>query len=219
MDSILPEMYTQFLRECLPLRQGTWRKIEEEALAAHIPIVQPEVGNLLAFLVELIGAKSILEIGTAVGYSTLYLADGLGAGGMVTTIEIDEERAFAARENFKRAGIEDKVHSLIGDAAEVMEYMNQTFDLIFLDAAKGQYEALLPKCLRLLRDGGLLIADNVFFGGMVIDPEIYRQKKVTIIKNLQSFLKEVTFHPALNTVIIPLGDGVSISRKREVDKD
>lgn len=217
MESIIPSILQELLRKSVPPCEGLLAEMEKMAKIHYIPIVYPEVANFLSMLVEISGARRILEIGTAIGYSTLWMAKVLPADGLITTIEIDEERAKVARQNFVASGFEHKIHSIIGDAREVLSYMHTSFDFVFLDAAKGQYSSFLPDCLRLLRKGGILVADNVFFGGLVFEEGEPGRKKRTIVKNLQSFLVDLFSYSYLKSCILPLGDGITVSIKKRVE--
>ena len=158
----------------------------------------------------------VLEVGTAVGFSALLMSDYLPEGGHITTIENYEKRIPIARENFRRAGKEDKITLIEGDATEVLAEMEGTFDFIFMDAAKGQYIHYLPNVLRLLSDGGCLVSDNVKQDGDIIESRIaVERRNRTIHARLREYLYELKHHPELETVILPVGDGVTLSTKKE----
>lgn len=191
------------------------KKLEEEGLKEKIPIASREVAQLLKFMVGLTKAEQILEIGTAIGYSTAYLAWGLGeSSGHITTIEIQGERLEKAKNNLTRAGLKEKVHFILGDAKEVLPTLTGPYDYIFLDSAKGQYPNLLPECLRLLKSGGLLITDNVHFRGMVEGQTPLHPRFKTIVKRLKQYLETLRQHPELHTTILSLGDGIALSYKK-----
>lgn len=190
-------------------------QLEKKGLDANVPIVSWEVAKLLKFLVGLTGAQNILEIGTAIGYSTLWLASGIAhQEGRVTTIEIQKERMEEAQANVNEAGLREKVEFILGDAKEVLPNLVGPYDYIFLDSAKGQYINLLPECLRLLQPGGLLITDNVYFRGMVKGDAPINPRFKTIVKRLREYLKTLEDHPQLMTTILPIGDGLALSYKK-----
>ena len=179
-----------------------------------LPLVDAEVGALLRVLATSIDATRILEIGTAIGYSGIWLARALPAGGMLVTMELDEDRAREARDNFARAGVADRVSVVVGDVQLKIAKVSGPFDLIFQDGAKPLYTPLLDRLVALLRPGGLLVTDNVLWDGEVVpgfqaapgkDPEDTR----AIIE----YNQRVAAHPHLLTSIVPLRDGVSISVK------
>lgn len=217
MGNIVIDQVEEFIRQLVPDRTGLLLEIEAEARAEGIPIVQPEVGQLLLCLVRLQGARRILEIGSATGYSALWLAQGLGQEGTLTTIELDPGRAGRARENFRRwfGGSTGPITLLEGDALQILPSIAGPFDLIFVDAAKGQYPEFLQQIERLLVLGGVLVADNVLFRGMVAreDEHVDRRYR-TLVRRLRQFLERLAGHPDWDTSVLPIGDGVSLSFKR-----
>ena len=194
--------------------------IEQEALAADVPIIRREMQSFLEVLLLMKKPMRVLEVGTAVGFSALLMSDYLPEGGHITTIENYEKRIPIARENFRRAGKEDKITLIEGDATEVLAEMEGTFDFIFMDAAKGQYIHYLPEILRLLAKGGILVSDNVMQDGDVIESRFAVERRDrTIHARMREYLYELKHNDALVTSIIPLGDGVALSVKKEVGTD
>lgn len=191
-------------------------QIEQEALAGHVPIIRKETQSFLKVLVMMQQPSRILEIGTAVGFSALLLSEYMPKGGQITTIEKYEKRIPVARENFRRAGKEDQIMLIEGDALEVMRTLEGPYDFIFMDAAKGQYIHYLPEAVRLLADGGVLVSDNVLQDGDVIESRFaVERRNRTIHSRMREYLYELKHHGQLTTSIIPLGDGVAISVKKE----
>lgn len=192
-------------------------KLEQEAKAAHVPIIRREMQSFLKVFLAVQKPKRILEVGTAVGFSAILMAEYGVPEARITTIENYEKRFSAAEENFRRSGYEDRITFLKGDAAEVMKTLEGSFDLIFMDAAKGQYIHFLPEVLRLLRDGGVLISDNVLQDGDVIESRFaVERRNRTIHKRMREYLYTLKHHPNLLTSIIPLGDGITVSVKQEM---
>ena len=186
--------------------------IEQEALAADVPIIRREMQSFLEVLLLMKKPMRVLEVGTAVGFSALLMSDYLPEGGHITTIENYEKRIPIARENFRRAGKEDKITLIEGDATEVLAEMEGTFDFIFMDAAKGQYIHYLPNVLRLLSDGGCLVSDNVMQDGDIIESRFaVERRNRTIHARMREYLYELKHREDLVTSIIPLGDGVAVS--------
>jgi predicted O-methyltransferase YrrM len=180
-----PENY---FRGFIPPRDALLVELEEEAAREALPIVGPLVGELLYILARISGAKNILELGTASGYSAIYLARALAPGGKVITLELSEDMALRAAANFTRAGLADRVEVRRGQALDVMADMTETFDMIFMDIDKESYLPALAHCRRLLKVGGLLIADNVAFAGAApFNREIFSQKGWRVVQ-LLSFL-------------------------------
>ena len=189
--------------------------IEQEALAADVPIIRREMQSFLEVLLLMKKPMRVLEVGTAVGFSALLMSDYLPEGGHITTIENYEKRIPIARENFRRAGKEDKITLIEGDATEVLAEMEGTFDFIFMDAAKGQYIHYLPNVLRLLSDGGCLVSDNVMQDGDIIESRFaVERRNRTIHARMREYLYELKHREDLVTSIIPLGDGVAVSIKQ-----
>mgnify|MGYP002545427857 CR=1 FL=1 len=188
--------------------------IEQEALAAHVPIIRKETKSLLKVLVGIRKPMQILEVGTAVGFSALVMNAYAPEGSHITTIEKYEKRIPIAKQNFKTAGREDKITLLEGDAAEILAELSQPFDFIFMDAAKGQYMHFLPDVLRLLAPGGLLVSDNVLQEGNIIESRyaVCRRDR-TIHARMREYLYTLTHHDELETVVLPVGDGATLSVK------
>lgn len=189
-------------------------QIEKEARAEAVPIVRTQTQNLLRFLMAAHRPRNILEVGTAVGFSALLMSEYAPEGCRITTIEKYEKRIPVARENFRRAGKEDAITLLEGDAAEILHTLDDTYDFIFMDAAKGQYLHFLPDAVRLLGEGGLLVSDNVLQDGDVLESRFaVTRRNRTIHARMRDYLYELTHHELLETVILPVGDGVSLSTR------
>lgn len=193
-------------------------KIEKEAQEGQIPVIRKPVQSLLKFFLALTKPQAILEVGTAVGFSALLMDEYSPAGCHITTIEKYEKRIPLARENFRRAGAEERITLLEGDAAELLKGLNDSYDLIFMDAAKGQYIHFLPDVLRLLPAGGLLISDNVLQDGDIVESRFaVSRRNRTIHARMRDYLYELKHHPELETAVLPVGDGVTVSvRRRDV---
>lgn len=210
-DNINYEYIIRYIREELTPEDGFASELEALAKAEEIPISQPETIKLIEILLQISGAKSVLEVGAAIGYSAILMSRHSGAS--VTTIELFPEMANRARENIRRAGLEDKITVIEGDAKDVLPTLTDTYDAVFIDAAKAQYMEFFPHCLRLLRRGGLLISDNVLYKGMTATDELLLHRKRTIVKRLRMYLDMLREDGRLNTVVLPVGDGVALSYK------
>lgn len=192
------------------------REIEKNALEAQVPVIRRPMQSLLKFLLKLLKPKSILEIGTAVGFSALLMSEYGPEDCHITTIEKYEKRIPIARENFRRAGREGRITLLEGDAADILRQLEGSWDMIFMDAAKGQYIHFLPDALRLLAPGGMLVSDNVLQDGDIIESRFaVARRNRTIHARMREYLFELTHQTDLETVILPVGDGVTLSVKRE----
>lgn len=190
-------------------------EIESYAKENRVPIVRKATQSLLKFLLAFAKPESILEIGTAIGFSALLMSEYGPESCHITTIEKYEKRIPVARENFAKAGKEEQITLLEGDAAEVLKILSGSYDMIFMDAAKGQYLNFLPDAIRLLAPGGLLVSDNVLQEGDVIQSRyaVVRRDR-TIHARMREYLYELKHTPGLETVILPVGDGVALTTKR-----
>ena len=192
-------------------------EIEQYALETEVPIIRKSMQSLLKFLLTFSKPRNILEVGTAIGFSALLMSEYGPADCHITTIEKYEKRIPIARENFARAGAQDRITLLEGDAIEILQELDGSYDLIFMDAAKGQYINFLPDILRLLSPGGLLVSDNVLQDGDIIQSRFaVTRRNRTIHARMREYLYEIKHHPELETVILPVGDGVTLSVKKEI---
>lgn len=194
--------------------------IEREALDSYVPIIRKEMQSFLKLLLSIQKPMRVLEVGTAVGFSALLMSEYLPDGATITTIENYDKRIPIARKNFERAGKEHMITLLEGDAQEVLKTLEGEYDFIFMDAAKGQYIHFLPDILRLLRTGGLLVSDNVMQEGTIVESRFgVERRDRTIHARMREYLYVLKHHEALITSIVPLGDGVALSVKKEIEKD
>ncbi len=187
-------------------------KIEQDALNAFVPIVRREMQSFLKVLLAVRRPIRILEVGTAVGFSALLFCEYAPEGAQITTIEKYEKRIPVARENFRRGGKEAQITLLEGDAAEILSSLTETYDFIFMDAAKGQYIHFLPDVMRLLEVGGVLVSDNVLQDGDIIESHyVVERRNRTIYKRMREYLYELKHDERLITSIVPIGDGATVS--------
>lgn len=189
-------------------------ELEEECRRTDVPIIRPQMQSLLKLLLAMNRPESILEVGTAVGFSALLMSEYAPKNCKITTIEKYEKRIPLARENFCKAGKEDAITLLEGDAADILEGLEGAYDLIFMDAAKGQYLAFLPDVLRLLKRGGLLVSDNVLQDGDIIESRFaVTRRNRTIHSRMRDYLYELKHNERLETAILQVGDGAAVSVK------
>ena len=192
---------------------------EQEALRDSVPIIRKEMQSFLKVLLAIKRPTRILEVGTAVGFSALLMSEYAPEECTITTIENYEKRIPIARENFKRAGKEQKITLIEGDAMEVLTELSGPYDFIFMDAAKGQYIAYLPEVLRILEPDGVLVSDNVLQDGNIIESRFAVERRDrTIHSRMREYLYTLKHHPDLETSIIPLGDGTAVSVKRNKER-
>ena len=187
-------------------------KIKQKALEELIPIVMDDTLEVIAKILTEKKPEKILEIGTAVGYSAICFSEYLKENGRIDTIERDEQREAEARENIKKVGVEDKIKLYEGDAVEILPTLNEKYDVVFIDAAKGKYPFFLEQALRMLKDDGIILADNILYKGYVMS-DYNKHKQRTAVTHLRQYIKEITENPELETQILEVGDGLAISKK------
>ncbi len=193
------------------MNQVELEKIKKKALEDHIPIIMDDTLEVMEkYLIE-IKPKRMLEIGTAVGYSAMCFTNFLAEDGKIDTIERDEERIKEAKENLKRVSVEDKIQIYEGDAVEILPTLDEKYDAVFIDAAKGKYPFFLKQALRMIKPNGIIFADNILYKGYVLS-DYNKHKQRTAVRNLREYIKEVSENPNLETEILEVGDGLAISR-------
>ena len=209
-------MKQDYLDGLIPDRGDFLRRLREKSALeeSYAPIVQKSTEQFIVTLLRLIKPHRVLEVGTAVGYSAILMADNLPDESSIVTIERYKKHADIAVDNVFASGYEKKIKVIEGEAAEVLRWLDGSFDFIFLDAAKGQYIEFLPDIMRLLKSGGVLLSDNILYHGMVEDEEKIERRKITIVKRLHMYLEEIMSNEELTTSIIPIGDGVALSVKK-----
>jgi len=203
-----------FLRRVLRPAGGFLAEMEADARARRIPVALPETAALLRWLSAALRPARVLEIGTAVGYSAALLASGQPEAGILDTIELDAGRAREARSNFEQLGLSGRVRVLEGDARDILPCLSMPYDLVFVDAAKGQYPEMLPDLIRLVAEGGTLASDNVLYMGLPLAADAAGHKHRTIAVRLEAYLATLCAHPDFETTILPVGDGVALSCRR-----
>ena len=204
----------EYIRKTIKKNDGILKELEDFARDNHVPIIHPEVARLISVLGRMSSPQRILEVGTAIGYSAILMTEFIKPGGKIDTIERYDLMAERAKENIRRAGLGEVINVITGDALEVLGCLDKKYDLIFLDAAKGQYAEFLPDCLRMLESGGVLISDNILYKGMVATDELVVRRKKTIVRRMRDYLDIICGSKELDTSLIPIGDGVAISYRK-----
>ncbi len=211
---ILPERWSVYLESLESGNSVFLEELEKEARAEQVPVIGREMQSFLKMLLSLLSPQKILEIGTGVGFSALLMAENTQDFCRITTIENKGKRLAAARANIARAGMEQRIELLSADAGDLLPRMSGPYDLIFLDAAKGQYPRYLPDLLRLLRTGGVLLADDVLQDGRILDSHYaVARRDRTIYKRMREFLYTLTHTEGLQTSLLPIGDGAAVTVK------
>ncbi len=200
-----------YIRDITPRLTGKLAEMEKDADERHIPIVQPEVARWLKVFMKTRPFYRVLEIGTAIGYSTAILAQGLAPGGIIETIEIKEEHYHTAAENLQTLGLQNQVIQHLGDAEEVLPTLTGPFDLVFMDGAKGQYLKFLEMIQPNLLPGAIILSDNVLFRGMTASNTLVKRRKKTIVTRMRTFIDYLMQDGPYETALLPLGDGMALS--------
>ena len=188
-------------------------KIKEKALNEHIPIIMDDTLDVIGKYLEKEKPKRILEIGTAVGYSAICFSKYLDKDGIIDTIERDEERIKEAKINIKEMNLENVINIYEGDAIEILPTLDEKYDVVFIDAAKGKYPFFLKEALRMINKNGIIFADNILYKGYVMS-DYNKHKQRTAVRNLREYIKEITENPNFETEILEVGDGLAVSKKR-----
>lgn len=212
-NAITYEYVTNYIRDELKKNDGLLGDMEKYAAENDVPIVPPETAGFLSVITKTVQPMNILEIGCAIGYSAIVMSEGLGIGGQITTVEYDRDVAKIARSNIEKAGLSDTITIVEADAKDYIKELNGVYDIVFLDGPKAHYIYMLDDCVRLLKKGGLLIADNVLYKGMTANDDLVIRRKITIVRRLRSFITELNRRDDLKTSILPLGDGMTVSVK------
>ena len=188
------------------------QKIKENALERHIPILMDDTLEVIDEILTKKKPEKILEIGTAVGYSAICFSEYLAENGRIDTIEREHDKVEEAKDNIKKVGVEEKIRIYEGDAVNILPTLNEQYDIVFIDAAKGKYPFFLEQALRMLKDEGIILADNILYKGYVMS-DYNKHKQRTAVTHLRQYIKEITENPNLETTILEVGDGLAISKK------
>ena len=186
-------------------------EIKQKALNEHIPIIMDDTLEVIENIMKEIRPTAILEIGTAVGYSAICFSKFLEKGGFIDTMERDKERIKEAKENIKIVEEDKTINILEGDAVEILPTINKTYDMVFIDAAKGKYPFFLEQALRLIKDDGIIFADNILYKGYVMS-DYNKHKQRTAVTHLREYIKLTTDNPKLDTKILEVGDGLAVTK-------
>jgi predicted O-methyltransferase YrrM len=188
-------------------------KIKQKALEDKIPIIMDDTLEVISKILIEKKPERILEIGAAVGYSAMCFSEYLSENGKIDTIERDEQRIAECKKNLKKVGVESRINLYEGDAVEILPTLNEKYDIVFIDAAKGKYPFFLEQALRMLKDDGVIFADNILYKGYVMS-DYNKHKQRTAVTHLREYIKETTENPELQTEILEVGDGLAITRRR-----
>ena len=216
MGQIIHAPVEAYLDRLHPPAEAVLAAIETEGRAQNLPLVQPASARLLRSLVIATGARRVLEIGTCIGYSAIWMAEALPADGMLVTLEADAGRAAIARSNIERAGLSGRISVIVGDANRYLHKIAGPFDIVFQDSDKQRYESMLDRLVELLRPGGVLATDNVLWNGEVVEGYVSPpQRDEADTAALRRYNERLAADQWLLTTFLPVGDGVALSVKLE----
>ena len=222
MSGIMYDYMENYIRSLIPENENVLKELEEYAKENDVPIVQKETANFLELMINLKKPKKILELGTAIGYSSILMHTASNCSNDIITIERDANMVYKARENIKKFNFEKNITVLEGECIDILSELSENrdkkFDMIFMDAGKGHYNHFLPYCLKLLNSDGVIIADNVLFRGMVASRELLKRRKITIVKRMKNYLEMVSDKQKFITTVIPMGDGIAVTVRRNADE-
>jgi len=211
---ITDERVTAYVETLMPARSPVLRRLEVEAQAEGIPIIQPAGAGVLRMLCILHAPRRVLEIGAAIGYSAIHMAEA-AMQATIVTMEIDPSRAVRAAANIREAGLADRIELIEGDALELLPALTESFDMIFIDAAKGKYSQFMEEAFRLCRPGGIIVSDNVLYRGLVaLLPEQVDRRNRSTVRRIREYNEWLAGHPGLATAYLSVGDGMAVSIKR-----
>ena len=217
MTSINEEYITEYIRELLPERTPFLSELENYAKENKVPIIEPEIAQFLRFLLKLHRPKEILEVGTAIGYSAITMAETLKDNFQITSLEKDPDMIEEAILNIEKAGFKDQIKIIEGDALETFPHLSKHYDFIFLDAAKGQYIEFMNYSLKLLEPGGIIVSDNVLYKGMVAQKSEVKRRQRTLVTRLRGYLELINHIEGVTSSVIPIGDGLALTYKELID--
>ncbi|PJI06680.1 MULTISPECIES: O-methyltransferase [Clostridium] len=212
MGKIMHDYIKDYIRDLIPDHEGMLRELENYAEDNNVPIVHKETAKFLEFMVNVKKPLKILELGTAIGYSAILMA--LNSKAKIITVDRNEDMIEIASKNIKKFGLDDRIKILSGECIDVLKGLNEEYDIIFIDAGKGHYGQFFNECMRLLKEDGIIIADNVLFRGMVANNDLLQRRKITIVKRMRSYLAMVSKDSNLTTSVIPMGDGIAVTTRR-----
>ena len=216
---IVDERFSCYMNSLDPGHSPFLENLEQEAKAAYVPVIRRQMQSFLRMFLTLQKPQKVLEVGCAIGFSSILMCEYLPETSRITTIENYKKRIPVARENFEKSGYADRITLLEGDAADILPTLTDSYDLIFMDAAKGQYIFFLPEVLRLMHPGSVLITDNVLQDGDIIESHFaVERRNRTIYKRMREYLYTLTHHPQLVTSILPVGDGITVSVYKDTEE-
>jgi len=210
MDEITRDYIQTYIQGLIKNEDEELEKFRENCIENHRPIIQKEVGQFIKVMLNIIKPKKILEVGTNVGFSSIFMCQTLNKNVDILSIEINEDACNEAIDNIKKFECEKNIRIINDDAITALDYISEKFDIAFIDAAKSHYDEFLDKILKILNPNGIIICDNVLYKGLIANDELVTKRKRTIVRNMREFLEYVSTNERFETSIIPIGDGIAL---------
>ncbi len=210
MNEITRDYIQTYIQGLIKDEDEELEKFRENCIENHRPIIQKEVGQFIKVMLNIIKPKKILEVGTNVGFSSIFMCKALNKNVDILSIEINEDVCNEAIDNIKKFKCEKNIRIINDDAITALDYISEKFDIAFIDAAKSHYDEFLDKILKILNPNGIIICDNVLYKGLIANDELVTKRKRTIVRNMREFLEYVSTNERFETSIIPIGDGVAL---------
>ncbi|HNZ83042.1 MAG TPA: O-methyltransferase [Sedimentibacter sp.] len=211
MDNINREYIDKYINSLIPVDNEKLNEFREYCEERNLPIIHKEVGQYIKLVINQLNAKSIVEIGTNVGYSAIFMSKVMKGEGRVVTFERSEKFYKEAIKNIADFGLENNIDVHLGDAVDILNETEGTFDMAFIDAAKSYYRVFFDKCLKMMKPGGIILSDNVLYQGMIASDELVVRRKKTLVRNLRNYLEYISHDNRFVTSILPLGDGLAVT--------
>ena len=218
MSGVAYDYIEDYIRGLIPDNKPMFVELEQYSEENHVPIIHKEVAQFLKVMLGMQRPKRILELGTAIGYSSMLMCDALNKECEITTVDRSDEMVEIARKNIEKYGFDKNIeiiHNDCEDALKMLAEQGKKYDMIFMDAGKGHYNHFLPYCLEMLEEEGVLISDNVLFKGMIATDKLVKKRKITIARRMRTYLDMISEDKNLNTTVIPMGDGVAVTTRRK----
>lgn len=211
MDNINREYIDTYINSLIPDENEKLEAFRKECEERGLPIIHKEVGQHIKLVIEQLNAKKIIEVGANVGYSSIFMSHIMNNEGKVVTMERSEKFYQEALDNIKNFGLEKNIDVHFGDATEILDGIEGTFDLAFIDAAKSYYKTFFDKCCKKMKPGGIILSDNVLYQGMIATDELVVRRKKTLVRNLRNYLEYISHDDRYITSVLPLGDGLAVT--------
>lgn len=211
MDNINREYIDVYINSLIKDDDEKLEVLRNECLERQLPIIHKEVGQFIKLIIKQLNAKSIIEVGTNVGYSSIFMSNVMNNEGKVVTLERSEKFYQEAIENIKKFGLEKNIEVIYGDAVENLDNINGSFDMAFIDAAKSYYTTFFDKCCKMMKPGGIILSDNVLYQGMIATDDLVVRRKKTLVRNMREYLEYISHDDRYVTSVLPLGDGLAIT--------